>query len=207
MKKDELISLGLDEDTAAKILAINGADIEHAKRSIPSLTQERDTYKSQLEEAIAKLKSFDGVDVAGLNTRITELTGSLTKAQTEYQQQLAEQQHDFILKTLLGGVKIKGKYAQNAIFEELKKKGLKVEGDTLIGFTEALTAIKTADPDAFEAEQAPPDPRAVGVEGSPTAPADGGGSPMTKETFQKLSYEARVAYKEAHPADYRVMMQ
>lgn len=48
MKKEELVALGIAEDVAAKVLEINGKDIEHAKsvkdKEIKTLQDERDGY-------------------------------------------------------------------------------------------------------------------------------------------------------------------
>ena len=68
MKKEELVALGISEETAAKVLEINGKDIEHAKgvvttakdKTIADLTTERDDFKTRLTTAETTLKGFEG---------------------------------------------------------------------------------------------------------------------------------------------------
>ena len=68
MKKEELTALGLTDEQAGKILAINGNDIEHAKavkdKEIGTLTEERDNLKSRLTAAETTLQGFEGVEPA-----------------------------------------------------------------------------------------------------------------------------------------------
>ena len=65
MKKEELIALGVDEEVAKKIMAINGSDIENAKAKADK-SQEIENLKSQLsekdkliEEANVQIENFN----------------------------------------------------------------------------------------------------------------------------------------------------
>ena len=66
MKTAELTALGITEEIATQILAINGKDIENAKaakdKEIAALTTERDGLKTRLDTADAALKKFEGID-------------------------------------------------------------------------------------------------------------------------------------------------
>ena len=74
MKKEELIALGISEEVAAKVMAINGADIEHAKaakdKERKPIEDERDGYKTRAEAAEETLKSFDGIDPATVKQEV-----------------------------------------------------------------------------------------------------------------------------------------
>ncbi len=66
MKTAELTALGITEEAATQILAMNGKDIENAKASvtvakdkeIATITTERDGYKTQLDTATATMKKI-----------------------------------------------------------------------------------------------------------------------------------------------------
>ncbi len=58
MKKEELITLGLTEDQATQIFALNGKDLTKLNKSITTLTTDRDGLKTQLGEANTKLNGF-----------------------------------------------------------------------------------------------------------------------------------------------------
>jgi hypothetical protein len=66
MKTSELTAIGLTEEQATQVLAMNGKDIESAKAAkdkvIADLTSERDDYKERLETAETTLKGFEDID-------------------------------------------------------------------------------------------------------------------------------------------------
>ncbi|MFQ7241266.1 phage scaffolding protein [Agathobaculum sp.] len=69
MKKEELLEIGLTEEQASKVFAMNGKDVENAKGK---LQKDVDTMKSQLAEAketIATLEANKG-DTAALQAEL-----------------------------------------------------------------------------------------------------------------------------------------
>ena len=83
MKRKFLEDMGLAKEQVDSIMAENGNDIEAIK-------QERDTYKGQLETAQSTLKSFEGVNISELQTKVTTLTNDLATREAEYKKQLAD---------------------------------------------------------------------------------------------------------------------
>ena len=59
MKREDLKAFNLSDEDVQKIMDLHGADIEKQKRSIETLTAERDDFKSRLEEANGKLEGYD----------------------------------------------------------------------------------------------------------------------------------------------------
>ena len=49
MKREDLKAFNLSDEDVQKIMDLHGADIEKQKRSIETLTAERDDFKSRLE--------------------------------------------------------------------------------------------------------------------------------------------------------------
>ena len=89
MKRKFLEDMGLAKEQVDSIMAENGNDIEAIK-------QERDTYKGQLEKAQSTLKSFEGVNISDLQTKVTKLTN---------EKQLADRDFNDLLKSTAEGFK------------------------------------------------------------------------------------------------------
>ena len=49
MKREDLKAFNLSDEDVQKIMDLHGADIEKQKRSIETLTAERDDFKGRLE--------------------------------------------------------------------------------------------------------------------------------------------------------------
>ena len=73
MTTEELKALGLDEETAGKVFALNGKSVEKHKATAESLRTELEQAKEQLKQMQEAAKAYDGVDVKGLQTQISEL--------------------------------------------------------------------------------------------------------------------------------------
>ena len=79
MKKEELIALGVDEEVAKKIMAINGTDIENAKakadktQEIENLKSEIKTKDEQLANINSEMEKFKTMDTEGIKNKVTEL--------------------------------------------------------------------------------------------------------------------------------------
>lgn len=83
MKTEDLKAQGLTDEQIAFVMAENGKDINREK-------VKADGYKSQLETAKESLKTFEGVDVAELKSKIATLTNDLATQAESHKQQLAE---------------------------------------------------------------------------------------------------------------------
>jgi hypothetical protein len=83
MKTEDLQAQGLTEEQIKYVMAENGKDVNREKTKA-------DGYKTQLDSAKEALKGFEGVDVADLQSKISQLTADLAAKDTEYQQKIAE---------------------------------------------------------------------------------------------------------------------
>jgi len=90
MERKYLEGLGLEKETIDKVMAEYGKSIEKQKQQITDLTTERDGIKSQYDDALAKLKAFDGKDPDALAKKITELEEEKVKIQTDHANVIAE---------------------------------------------------------------------------------------------------------------------
>lgn len=87
MKRSFLEGLGLDKDNIDKILNEYGKGLEAAKKE---LTAQRDDYKSQLETAQNTLKSFEGVDVNELQSKVKKLEEDIAAEKTKSEKRVAD---------------------------------------------------------------------------------------------------------------------
>lgn len=147
MKREFLETLDLGEGVKLPksaidaIMAENGKDINEAKAPIAGLTTERDTYKSQLDEANKKLVGYD-----------PEWKTKAEQADKEAKAKIAEIQMDMLIKDALGGYEFTSSFSADGIAAKVKAAGLKAaeDGKSLLGLDDLMTKLKEQHPDAFK---------------------------------------------------------
>jgi len=114
-------------------------DKDKLDTKITELSTANQTIKD-LQDAV---KKFDGVD-------IEKLKGDLLALQSKYDTDTAALKKDFVLDRALLDAKAKNpKLAKAAL--NLEK--IKLDGDTVLGLEEQLTALKASDPYLFDIEE------------------------------------------------------
>ena len=63
-------------------------------KEVNAIKAERDGYKTQLDTAQASLKAMEGIDAAGLQTKVTELTDQLQGKDAEIEKIKADYAFD-----------------------------------------------------------------------------------------------------------------
>lgn len=175
MKREFLENLDLGEGVKLPkaaidaIMAENGKDINEAKAPIAGLTTERDTYKTQLDEANKKLVGYD-----------PEWKTKAEQADKDAKAKIAEIQMDMLIKNALGGIEFTSSFSADGIAEKVKAAGLKAseDGKSLLGLDDLMKNLRTQYPDAFKEGQKDPEQEpdklpfgAAGTQGK------GGGTP------------------------------
>lgn len=94
LKTETLKEKGLTQEQIDFIMAEVGKEVN-------ALTAERDTYKSQLTAAQATLKSMEGVDVAGMQTKINDLTSQLSNKDSEIERIKSDYAFDAAVKNAI----------------------------------------------------------------------------------------------------------
>lgn len=95
------------EDLQAKGLTQEQIDFvftEHGKE-INAIKDERDKIKDQLNEAQKTLKSFEGVDVSELQSKITELTDEIATNKANFEKQISDRDFNDLVKAIAGEYK------------------------------------------------------------------------------------------------------
>ena len=154
MKREFLQNFKVNEQPLPKeiideIMAENGRDIEAAKKPFADY----DSIKEQLQTAKDGLKAFDGVDVAQLQSKVTELQGKLDAKDTEWQGKLADMAFDHALEAAITGAKGKNAKAIRALLDVDTLKGSKNQEADIKA---ALEGLKKDSGYLFDDGQIPP---------------------------------------------------
>lgn len=101
MKTEELTAIGLTEEQATQVLAMNGKDIEKHKKQITVLEGERDAAKAQLDTANETLKKFEGIDPQQIQTELQTYKTKAEEAEKKFTREMTQRdQRDWIGKKL-----------------------------------------------------------------------------------------------------------
>jgi hypothetical protein len=163
MDRKFLEGLGLAKEVIDKVLDAHSADIGKHKTQIDDLTGERDGLKSQLDGVAAKLKAFDGVDVAALKGEIDTLKKDMTTKDADFKAQLADR--DFQTAVTAAITTAKGKNPK-AVMALLNTETLKASKNQKEDIAAALETLRKSDAYLFDDSK----------------PADSGGTPAKVST-------------------------
>lgn len=112
------------------------------KAEYDKAVEQRDTYKSSLDEVDEKLKEFEGVDVADLKGQITKLQGDLKAKDDEYAAKEAERAFN---DTLGEAIKSAGGRNAKSIMALLNIEELKGSKNQSEDIKSALEVVKESD--------------------------------------------------------------
>lgn len=139
----------LTGETIEAILAENARDVEAAKKPFADY----DSIKEQLQTAKDGLKAFEGVDVAQLQGKVTELQGKLDAKDQEWQGKLDAMAFDGKIKDAITAAH--GKSAK-AIAALLDLDALRASKNQDADIKAALEDLKKDSGYLFDDEQIPP---------------------------------------------------
>lgn len=174
MKTEELLEIGLTEEQADKVLAINGKDIERHKKVAETAKADLSDLQKQLEQRdkdIAVLKKTAG-DADAIKKQLEELQTKYTADTESYAKQIAERDYaDAMTRAIAdSGVKFSSKAAERAFVADLKAKQLEINNGALDGFADFLKTQQEADPTAFQSDKPTPTfAKPVGTGGKPAS--------------------------------------
>ena len=169
MKTAELTALGISEEIASKILAMNGKDIENAKASaseakkkeIDALTEARDNLQTQLDTANETLKKFENIDPEQIQSELNTYKERAEQAEQKYVKDITERDQKEWLKKKLDDYGVKSPLARKQIVSEIMspEEGLKwtpAKGDkpgAFYGFEEYMKAAKEEDDTLYQTDE------------------------------------------------------
>lgn len=177
MKKEELLEIGLTEEQANKVFAMNGQDVEREKAKTTAAKADLADAQGKLTAAQTELEGLKkaGGDIGKLQQQLTDLQSKYDKDTGDLRGQLADRDYsDAIARAISSkGLKFSSKSAQQAFTAALKEKKLELKDGELTGLDDFIKSQKEADPDAFAPDKAPPrivGPMGGGGNGAPPQP-------------------------------------
>lgn len=159
MKTAELTALGISEEVATQILAINGKDVENAKaakdKEIAALTTERDDLKTRLDTAEETLKKFGDKTPEQIQQEIKDYQQKAADAEKDYTKKLTQRDQQDWIKEQLDTYGVKSPLARKQITSEVmdETNGLKWKDGAFIGFGDYMTAAKKEDASLFQTKE------------------------------------------------------
>ena len=143
MKTEELTALGLTEEQAKSVLAMNGRDIERNKKDAEALRTQLGTAQKQLGDANSKLEGYD-----------PEWKAKSEKAQQDAEAQIAALRRAHAIEAGIAERKGRNVRAIRALIDEaavtVNDKG------EVIGLNEQLDRIQASDGFLFESDKPAP---------------------------------------------------
>lgn len=114
-------------------------DYEAQKEKLETAEQKASASETTINELKEDLKKFEGVDVTGLQQKITDLETNLQTKETEFQQKLADRDFDDLLTESIHGAKGKNAKAIRALLDVDALKTSKNQKDDVAAAIKALT--------------------------------------------------------------------
>lgn len=139
------------------------SDYEKQTRKVETLTQESNNWKTQYDDAKKTLDGFEGKDFDAITKERDEWKTKAENAEKEwkdkfeanekeYKQKIEERDFNDVLTKALSGEKFSSEFAKTGIINMIKEKGLKREGEKILGLDDYLTELKESQKDAFVAD-------------------------------------------------------
>ena len=131
MKREDLTAQGLTAEQVEFVMSEYGKEVNPLKA-------ERDSYKTQLDTAQASLKAMEGIDAAGLQTKVSDLTKQLQGKDAEIEKIKSDYAFDASVKDAIR--KASGRN-EKAIMALLDVDTLKASKNQAQDIEAALTAL------------------------------------------------------------------
>ena len=182
MKTAELTAIGLTEEQATQVLAMNGKDIESAKAAkdkvIADLTGERDDYKARLETAETTLKNFEGIDPEKIQQEIQSYRQKAEDAEKDFAKKLLQRDQTDWLKGKMDEYGVASPYARAQLIAEItdEANGLKWKDGAFMGLDDYMKSAKEKDANLYQTaeEKAAAEKAAAEAAKAPKFTAPGG---------------------------------
>lgn len=129
-------------------------DYEAQKEKLETAEQKASASETTINSLKEDLKKFEGVDVTGLQQKITDLETDLQTKETEFQQKLADRDFDDLLTESIHGAKGKNAKAIRALLDVDALKTSKNQKDDVAAAIKALTEAEDSKMLFGEADEA-----------------------------------------------------
>lgn len=124
------------------------------------------TFKHSYDTAKSTLEGFEGKDFDAITKERDEWKTKAETAEKEWQTKLANSEKDYAAKIeerdfndalvkALAGEKFTSEFAKTGIISMIKEKGLKREGEKILGLDDYMNELRESKKDAFAPTDAP----------------------------------------------------
>lgn len=159
MKKEELLEIGLTEEQANRVFAMNGQDVEREKAKTTQAKADLADAQGKLTAAASELETLKkaGGDLSAVQKQFTDLQAKYDRDTGDLRTQLADRDYaDAVSRAISGkALKFTSKSAERAFTAALREKKLALKDGELEGLDDFIQAQREADPDAFASEKPP----------------------------------------------------
>lgn len=175
-----------DEQKAAitKGVAENYKTAAEFDKKVGTLTTERDSFRTQYEDAKKSLEGFNGVDIDAMKQQISDANQKIKDAEDNAKKALSQRDYSDAVKAQLEGIAFTSNAAKKAFTEDLTAKNLPIQDGKLLGFDDYLKAYKEADKGAIVDKNAA-DNQAVFTTPMGTAPAPMNAKEVEQENLMR----------------------
>lgn len=148
MKKEDLLKLGLDEETAKKVADASAEELKGfiPKQRFDEVNENNKTLKTDLADRDKQLEELKKVDPAALQAKIKELEAANKKSNEDREKQIAEMRINYAIETALTTAKAKNITAVKAL---LKMDEITVDGETIKGLEKQIKALSESEDTKF----------------------------------------------------------
>ena len=149
MKVEFLKGLGLTDEQIQSIQAESGKEIQKYKDENTGLKADNDNKTELLKNANAEIDSYKSMDIEAIKKSAEDYKTKYETAEKEHQAQLSQIEYDNKLGKYVDKLNLKNDIYKNAVISQIKEKGLKFDGDALLGGEELVKGFKEQYADAF----------------------------------------------------------
>lgn len=152
MKTEELTAIGLTDEQANQVLAMNGKDIEKHKKQITTLEGERENFKAQLATANETLKKFEGIDPQKIQEEIRTYKNQAEEAEKDYTRKITQRDQKDWIEKKLDEYGVTSPYARRQLVSDCmaEDSGLSWKDGAYFGFDDFMKAAKEKDNSLYQ---------------------------------------------------------
>lgn len=154
---EELLNLGLTEEQAKSVFALRGKELNEDKSALETIKQERDSLKSQLqnaEEQVEHLKSLENIS-AEQKDAIDKLQAEYDKYKNEAAAELAQTKKVSAISLAL---KDTNAFNPDKLMKFIDVDAIQLDDNGKPQIDEVINGLKESDPYLFKAEESKPSP-------------------------------------------------
>lgn len=152
MKREDLKTLDLPDETIDAIMKLHGKDVEIHKSQLVEAEKQAGALQGQLDEANKAIEGFRVLDVDGIKAAADDWKTKAEQAKTEAAEAIQKLKFDHALESALAQAKAKNPKAVKALLDPAGMKLNEADG-SVVGLAEQLEKVKSENDYLFDSEK------------------------------------------------------